>query len=143
MLFGDGFENKIKEALKVLHRSQSTTRGRFFFKTAAPRTPKEEAGMDKGEDDTRTGTPRMLHSRPQITKRGRTANCWPLWAPMYLHGCPESPTISNLSVSNKCFKMYKVNFWAQGNVPAACQKFILAGILKHFLHNWEKLTQDQ
>ena len=47
------------------------------------------------------------------------------------------------TVSNKCFKFYKVKMGFKGATSEVCQNYPLAGRLKHFLHNWEKLTQDQ
>ena len=46
-------------------------------------------------------------------------------------------------VQENVFKCIKSNLGFKGMPPEMCQQFPLAGRLKHFLHNWEKLTQDQ
>ena len=50
---------------------------------------------------------------------------------------------SMLIIPKQVLKCAMSNLGFRERVPEVCRKLPVAGRLKHFLHNWEKLTQDQ
>ncbi len=122
MLFGEGFELKVKEraeTLKVLHKNKPTfpqggqSRPPQYFRNDRPSyTPKEEAVIDTGDIQSIS----FKNARPPLTQPStrRTSKA---------EYSPEWPTIRQYSNCNKYLKMYKIKAGVQGNVTRDVSQF--------------------